>query len=345
MTTPSSSSPLTTPRECPFCGELPIQDDADGIWFIHDSPSDCVLDGNRFTLAKWNHRHSLSGGLPEVTPDWYPHGFAAMLDRALSNSTGGPVIVDRATVESLALHLRTLPGRRSSSVSPAPGVRLVEGRTINDAADEEEGTPNNDAEAIRRAALLLEDLKYFESGRPDLLREIADRIEAQAARPSLESEGSHSNARRSQVSTGDEGPPPKRQAIYDAVRAGFAAGVDHPHLRCDSEAPHRFAAIYCKDQGLDSQLTAGDEGGDAARLAAVLRTNTPWPLVDVLRHYEAAAAHLMGHHDCDCDSYETLIGARVIGRELIALLTADAARSSHPVSSPAEPTPRGTKNV
>ena len=60
--TPSLSPEEQQPLPCPFCGTLPVQDDADGVWFMHDSPSPCVLDGNRFTLTAWNRRYSGEAG-------------------------------------------------------------------------------------------------------------------------------------------------------------------------------------------------------------------------------------------------------------------------------------------
>jgi hypothetical protein len=60
---------------------------------------------------------------PAVTDaEWYPHGFAAQLERApsLLSPPGSQVVLDRATVDSLAHWLRTLPKTVSTRSGLAP---------------------------------------------------------------------------------------------------------------------------------------------------------------------------------------------------------------------------------
>lgn len=51
----------------------------------------------------------------EIVP-WYPQGFAAQLRKALATSGSGPVVLDRITVESLALMIETHPTPPSAAV-------------------------------------------------------------------------------------------------------------------------------------------------------------------------------------------------------------------------------------
>ena len=64
------------------------------------------------------------------TQEWYPHGFAEQLRRALGNTISGPVVLDRLTAKSLAEWLETLP--RALSITPSPPPATAQGRETRD---------------------------------------------------------------------------------------------------------------------------------------------------------------------------------------------------------------------
>lgn len=65
---------------------------------------------------------------------------------------------------------------------------------------------------------------------------------------------------------------------------------------CELEASHAEAAERERDEARSA-------------LTALLGMDTAWPLCDVIRTLGYAASHLLDHHDCDCDGYESYVGA------------------------------------
>jgi hypothetical protein len=93
----------------------------------------------------------------------------------------------------------------------------------------------------------------------------------------------------------------------------------HKNAECVSEAAKEWERTY--------YAVEKDAAALRAKVEAVLRMGTPWPLESVLNHLVDAIDHLFDDHSCDANHHEVWKAARNQAQEIIAIIATPDAKT------------------